>query len=211
MRLAVTIILGLAAISVAYADHNSLHECNYLMPGYTPDRFQDLGDGTVYDNRTGLVWQRCAYGENWYSGDNSCVASPVLIDWDAALRYIKDYNTEQQNLGKPVGWRMPNIKELASLINRSCIYPAAYHETFPAMGAPSGNGASVVWSSTPYLLGTVKVTETDSSGSSGWKDETAVWCIDFKTGKDQNEKCPIRGTEGRHLYLVRTPAEGAPP
>ncbi len=70
-----------------------------------PDpRFTDEGDRTVNDRLTGLTWTRDA---------NSAGGS---ITWHQALEYIKTLN-RRNHLGHN-DWRLPNINELKSLVNR---------------------------------------------------------------------------------------------
>jgi hypothetical protein len=68
-----------------------------------PDpRFTDQGDGTVTDNLTGLMWMKNA---NLAGGTKT---------WQGALDYVKTLST-----GGHFDWRLPNRKELFSLIDRS--------------------------------------------------------------------------------------------
>jgi hypothetical protein len=61
-------------------------------------RFTDHGDGTVTDNLTGLMWTKDGnHGEKV---------------WQAALEYCNGYS-----LGGYDDWRLPNVKELFSLID----------------------------------------------------------------------------------------------
>ena len=57
----------------------------------------------VSDRWTNLVWRRCRLGTNYVDG--ACVGDPKRMTWATAL--------EAAN-GTP-GWRLPNVKELASL------------------------------------------------------------------------------------------------
>ena len=73
-------------------------------------RFQDLGDGTILDNLTNLIWAKQANTP----GPPSCSNSQTLSRTSFAS-YITCLNTNAY-LGK-VDWRMPNIIELSSLLN----------------------------------------------------------------------------------------------
>jgi hypothetical protein len=46
-------------------------------------------------------------------------------------------------------WRLPNVKELASLVNTATKTPAIDVTVFPAMPEINGTAAAVYWSSTP--------------------------------------------------------------
>jgi hypothetical protein len=102
-------------------------------------RFKDNGNGTVTDNLTGLIWTKHA----------SCFG---LRTWSEAL---SDCNTlasggcELTDGSSPGDWRLPNIRELHSLID--------FGEYNPAL--PSGHPFTNVqsfgyWSSTTYALST---------------------------------------------------------
>jgi len=70
-------------------------------------RFTDHGNGTITDNLTGLMWTKNA---NLAGGTKT---------WQEALDYVKTLNT-----GGYSDWRLPNRKELFSLIDRSKYSPA---------------------------------------------------------------------------------------
>ena len=68
----------------------------------------------VVDNMTGLMWDRCPFGVAWDNVNSSCGSSPSQYTWAAAL---------SQAAGSYLGysdWRLPNVKELASLVEHKC-------------------------------------------------------------------------------------------
>jgi hypothetical protein len=67
-------------------------------PEYGINRFVDNGDGTVTDVATGLMWMKADSEEG--------------MDWPAALEYSEDLE-----LAGYSDWRLPNAKELQSLID----------------------------------------------------------------------------------------------
>ncbi len=84
-----------------------------------PDpRFTDNRDGTVTDHLTGLMWLKSA---NFPS---------AKLNWQAALDLAADLNTNPDNHGRGGyianyrDWRLPNRKELLTLIDRSASSPA---------------------------------------------------------------------------------------
>jgi hypothetical protein len=72
-------------------------------------RFTDNGDGTVTDSLTGLMWLK----------DGGCLKKR----WNDSLNIIIDFNTNTQRYAcsgysaNYNDWRMPNVKELESMIN----------------------------------------------------------------------------------------------
>jgi len=72
-------------------------------------RFTDNGDGTVTDSLTGLMWLK----------DGGCLKK----GWNDALNSIIDFNTNPLRYScfgytaNYTDWRMPNVRELESMIN----------------------------------------------------------------------------------------------
>ncbi len=119
---------------------NAAQTCDASLQEFTPSsRFSELGDGTVMDNKTNLMWAKCPEG---LSG-NSCsgkIQSFTLVD--------AQQRAEQSTLANHQDWRLPNIKELASIIERRCLAPAVNLDVFP--NTPEGQHDSFFWSSTPH-------------------------------------------------------------
>ena len=83
-------------------------------------RFTDYGDGTVTDNLTGLIWTKDANAP----GPSVCVPGGTYPykTWQEALDYVACLNANSY-LGYN-DWRLPNRKELRSLIDYSKHSPA---------------------------------------------------------------------------------------
>lgn len=80
------------------------------LAGWTADRFAVLDDVLVQDRVTELIWTK-----------NSCPAEYPL-SWQESLAYIDTMN-ETAGYGR-TDWRMPNRRELRSLIDHSTRKPA---------------------------------------------------------------------------------------
>ena len=83
----------------------------------------DNGDGTVTDQRTGLIWQK--------------IGSDKGMAWEEALKYC-----DSLRLAGGDNWRLPNIKELRSISDDRLVGPSLDKACFPEARAAS------YWSST---------------------------------------------------------------
>ena len=72
-------------------------------PAYGKNDFRDNGDGTVTDRATGLMWSKADSGRG--------------MNWERALAWVQEMNGKK-HLGRD-DWRMPNAKELQSIVDYS--------------------------------------------------------------------------------------------
>ena len=89
------------------------------------DRFTINTDGTVSDSETGLMWQRCSYSQTYNEDTELCEGSTPSINWQEALRGAKNDTTADYD-----DWQVPNIKELASILEHSCTEPSINEDVF---------------------------------------------------------------------------------
>jgi Protein of unknown function (DUF1566) len=101
----------------------------------TAGRYAVQGD-EVLDRATGLVWQRCAVGQALVAG--ACAGTATTLDWAGGLAAARALA-----LATGQAWRLPNIKELGSLMDLRVYGPALDRGAFPW---PAALG---LWSSTP--------------------------------------------------------------
>ena len=98
-------------------------------------RYSFSSDGSeVTDAQTGLIWRRCSEGQTWDLATTTCTGTVATYTHEAALAQAKT---------QP-GWRLPNVKELSSLVDKSRVSPSIDVTAFP--GTPS----AYFWSSSPY-------------------------------------------------------------
>lgn len=131
--------------------------CNDYIVRTAPDsRYKILGDGSeVQDNNTGLIWQRCTVGYKW-SG-STC----EIVDYSEKNSHRGIAMNEAKRLGD--NYRIPNIKELQSLVEEACYSPAINQNIFP-MTLPK-----IYMSSTLSLEYIVFGVNFDSGASSAFK------------------------------------------
>ncbi|HEY7773752.1 MAG TPA: DUF1566 domain-containing protein [Marinagarivorans sp.] len=122
-----------------------------------PDERFRLQEGTAIDKRTGLMWLRCALGQQWSDTQNTCTANfdfASKYDWNGALAVANGYTAQGY-----ADWRLPNKNELSSIVDRACSGPAINGKVFT--GTLNGG----YWTSTP------------------WRREAGkAWHVDFTTG-----------------------------
>jgi hypothetical protein len=110
--------------------------------------YQDNGDGTITDLNTGLMWEK-------KSDDGS------IHDWDTTYTWLNALGVfiPALNTAEFAGyddWRLPNVKELQSIVNYGAVNPAvsAVFNTGCAAGCTvltcSCTASSSHWSSTAY-------------------------------------------------------------
>lgn len=110
------------------------------------ERFEILGNGSeVKDKVTGLIWQRCSIGKTW--NGMTCTGTATTHTWQQALTVAK-------NLGG--GYRLPNIKELQSIIEYQCVYPTTNITIFPDTTITSSGRFWKYWSSSIVMYNGTK-------------------------------------------------------
>jgi hypothetical protein len=102
------------------------------------ERFDDHGDGTVTDRRAMLMWLRCSAGQEWAGGE--CRGEPTRLSLAEADAYAAQLNGSGEHFFND--WRVPNLPELASIVERQCSDPRINLTVFP--NTPSG----FYWTST---------------------------------------------------------------
>jgi len=100
--------------------------------------FVQIGAGeTVLHKTTNLEWARCAHGQRWIKG--TCEGEPALVLFSEALAI-------PANLAD-LGWRIPNVKELASIVEYCRSRPSINREIFPNSFTLGGFAENHFWTS----------------------------------------------------------------
>ncbi len=144
-------------------------------------------DGTVVDKKAKLMWKRCPEGFSHSIANNISTCSKITgaavdYSWANALARPATVNVNgfPNGTGLPnyKNWRLPNIKELHSIVEEQCYNPAVNLTTFPAAASVAG-----IWSNSP---------SAPSAGS--------AWYIDLYYGEMVEGS---RSTENFGVRLVR--------
>jgi hypothetical protein len=104
---------------------------------FVRDTTSESGQPTVTDNATELEWQGCAQG---LLGDSCETGMASLTTWSVALAYC-----EGLSWGGHDDWRLPNKKELRSIVDNHLDYPPIDAPTFPE------TPTSFFWSSSSFI------------------------------------------------------------
>ncbi|CAK0776198.1 exported hypothetical protein [Gammaproteobacteria bacterium] len=107
-------------------------------------------DGTVTDQATGLIWARCSELQK----GSGCAGRVSLMTWDQALAAARS-----SHLGDYQDWRLPNVKELQSIVDYTADSPSINSAIFPNVPPLP------YWTSSP-----------DIGASDG------AWAVDFGSG-----------------------------
>lgn len=163
-------VFGLGLLLLA-GDVLAAQVCKYesIRATAPASRFTDNGDGTLSDNATGLQWKRCSEGQIWSGG--VCTGSATYHSWQQALQLA-----EAAVYADNSDWRLPNIKELTSIVEAACYDPAINLTAFP------GTPPRTYWTSTP-----------------GASSPSNAWNVNFDSGLDGHDYKP----NDSHVRLVR--------
>ena len=92
-------------------------------------RFVDNADGTVTDKESKLMWLRCSAGQTWKSETGRCNGEADRLNFAAAQSLASDVNQGGSFFFND--WRLPHLRELATIIERDCASPRVNLAVFP--------------------------------------------------------------------------------
>lgn len=136
-------------------------------------RFIAEDDGTTVDQLTQLMWMRCPLGQSW-SGQ-ACNGEAVRMNWQGSLAEAERMNRTGSHFYND--WRVPSLRELATVAERQCTRPRINLMVFP------GTPAAGFWTSTASL-----------------QDKGQVYSLDFDTGGIRQ----VANDVSLHVRLVRS-------
>ncbi len=102
---------------------------NESVTSTSTDSYLDNGDGTITDTSTGLMWM--------------ATDSSDAMDWKDALAYC-----ENLDYAGYTDWKLPDVKELQSLLDYSGTYPAIDADYFTCIEFSEDNPYYYYWTST---------------------------------------------------------------
>ncbi len=117
------------------------------------------GDGTVTDKKSGLMWKQCSEGQ---SGSDCSVGSAIEYSWDDALLSAQNSTTANYN-----DWRLPNHKELFTLVEHRCFKPSINLSVFPLGQLANEYSEMEQWTSTifdDHFTRTIEFTDGTTTG-----------------------------------------------
>lgn len=103
---------------------------------FTTSHYTDNGDGTITDNRTGLMWVK--------DGNSAGCNNGGILSWYEAASFC-----ENLDYAGYTDWRLPSIDELKSIVDKTTSSPTINTTCFP--NTKSGGYYWYYWSSTTGL------------------------------------------------------------
>jgi hypothetical protein len=134
------------------------------------------GEPMVADVSTRLQWQGCSAGQT----GAGCAGTAAMLDWKSALA-----RCEGLTWGGHDDWRLPNVKELRSIVDLTRTRPAVDTALFPNPPV--------------YVHGTSSNTVGQYWSSTGRSYNSFALYVSFDTGFSHFYK----QSEGRHVRCVR--------
>lgn len=96
---------------------------DYAASRFEGSRFIDNSDGTLTDLVTGLMWKRCPEGLSGATCNQGTVSNKV---WGVAMKTARDSTFAGYD-----DWRLPNLKEMQTLVDVTKNNPAQDTSVFP--------------------------------------------------------------------------------
>lgn len=130
--------------------------------------FSDNGGGSVTHSLTGLMWKQCSEG---LSGAGCATGAATVMNWSGALAMATSDSTASYS-----DWRLPNQRELLSIVETCGYIPAINQTLFP------NTPASKFWSASSYV-----------------PFPSHAWYVNFDKGSD----LASNKSNSRYVRLVR--------
>lgn len=171
------------------------YECNDAIAKSTPDsQFKANRDGTVTDLSTGLVWLQCLYHHtdvSYPSPAAYCNIQHSTSELDRTWQETMEGYYETEYNPYAASWRIPNIKELSTIIETACTQPAINARIFPLQKYGR------VWSSTFSF-------DYDDNDGYPIGHDPMVWYVDFMSADNAAliKSAPIETNSNETGYIM---------
>ena len=133
-------VCALVCLLAGHSEATCPNRENTSVPESTPTSSYTIHpDGTLTAPAAGLMWKRCLEGQTLVDG--VCQGTPTAYTWADALGAA-----HAASFAGHGDWRLPNPKELLSIIEDRCADPGLNADLFPIY---SGFGS---WTATPTAL-----------------------------------------------------------
>ena len=133
----------------------------------------DTSAEVVTDKTTGLMWKMCMEG---MSGSDCRTGSGTQATYLAALQSVATLNSGAGFAGF-TDWRLPNLKELRTIVEEKCSRPALNQAVFPPekdINNPNGSASQNI------ISDAILFTSTPTSYFD--LQDIDVWVVDFSDG-----------------------------
>ena len=159
------------------------------------------------------MWMTCSLGQTFGNSDYSCTGSVTTFDtWTEALLAVQTFNDGGGYAGHG-DWRVPNVKELSSLVERACSAPSIVQADSALSVTTSGGSVDInqlfpstplwrYWTSTNALREFTPLQPGEPNRATNLSLPESVWHVEFENGGvvSNTDKTPFSGL---HVRLVR--------
>ena len=106
--------------------------CSTGIAASTPNtQLIDNGDGTIVDQKTGLMWKSCTEGHVLKDDSTICAGPAKSFNLEEAKQWVAQVNAGRQSENMDYDdWRLPTLEELASIVEQRCTDPAINPDRF---------------------------------------------------------------------------------
>lgn len=174
LRPGLLLLVGVVGLGLtAQADAQQVCDSEGVLASSPTARFVSEDDGTTVDQLTQLMWQRCPIGQTW--AGQGCTGEAMRLNWPDGLAAAERMNRTGSHFYND--WRVPSLRELATVAERRCTRPRINLQVFP--GTPPAG----FWTSTASL-----------------QDKGQVYSLDFDAGGIRQ----VAHDAALHVRLVRS-------